>query len=1308
MKTGFKILLIGLMIIGMSCGVAAAAAPTFNDGGVTPGNGEIGQDFTFTANFSDADNDSISVNITIDGIDYEMNESNSGDTNYSDGKDFYFDFTPGTTHDSSVANASHPYNFSATAAGDTTGPSGGGTFEILNTKPSLINQGVSSTSGNNSTNFDFTVTFTDANNDSAAYVNVTINGTEYGMNESNSGDDTTIDGKDYEFNKSGSFFGLGIFDYFFTASDGTDTADPTSTESFTVNNAPQLDGSVSPSTGSPTTTFYFNATYTDLDNQTPSTIQVYINSTHDMDYINGTHDMDPVDTGDTDYTDGKNYTYNMSGFPEDTYSYHFEASDGTETVTYTNTPDTFDSAVSNHEPTIDGKAEYETGSNIVGSKIYFNATYKDQDNNESDYVRVVIKGDTHNMSKVSSNNPEDGVDYSYNTTSLGEGNYTYQFFASDGTFEANSSEKTVTIQSSTYYWGNRIWEEGNQSTTYTWNGRSFSGFYYDLDTGDTSESMTITIDVDGREIEENALLYSTVPISKEFEYNGWDNYQIIGFMAERYFAGYKNTSTSIVDSDLSLMSDGILSKVLLDTDDDESIYSGSSLALEEGYNLNIQQVDVNGDSVWISLTQDGDEVDDAILSSGDTYVYEKDLGGVDDVPVIAVHIEDVFSGTETNAVFIDGIFQISDDYVEIDEGDEYGEMTISNVGKTEIEMKNEDGSIDLDEGDIIDIMGKLKFIVADDNDVLRFAPFVDMSEPGTYELRGTIAEDQGFTWTPLNFEGFYYDIDEGLSSESLTVEYDGRSIDEGNLTYKAEPVPVDFEYNNWGKYNVIGFMAEKYFAGYDDSEFGGEIYDSDLMSSGQLSKVLIDDDDEKSVYTGSSLILEEGYALNIQEIDVNGERVMVELTRDGDDVESGIISSNDEYVYEKDVGDEDDVPIIVVHFNEVFSGTETSAVFVEGIFQISEDYEEVEDGDTFGEMEVTGTSPITLKNEDSIDLDEDSTIDIMGEIKFKVADDSSNVRYYPFVEVETEPDESLDIDIEPTTVVEGEEITFTVTSRGASIRDASILIDDEKVGTTSDEGVFEYDTGDAGTFTATAEKEGYVSSKGSFEVISPEDESKKISIEVSPEEVFEGTPITISVVKAIGSEPLEDAEVFFDGTSLGETDEDGTITYNPKEPGTHKLEAKVDGYLDAELNIKVNELAANFEFSNLRIDPLPATAGEEFTVMLESTNTGNAEGSYTVELSINDNVTDSQEITLGQNNSTTVEFTSTAGEPGTYLVKAGGLSTTMDVEEGTSIVWYALGGLILAVGGGAAYVFATGGTAKFAEIAESLRSMLGR
>ncbi|ATU08847.1 S-layer protein domain-containing protein [Methanohalophilus portucalensis] len=666
-------------------------------------------------------------------------------------------------------------------------------------------------------------------------------------------------------------------------------------------------------------------------------------------------------------------------------------------------------------------------------------------------------------------------------------NYYYSVYAYNRTFPdlvANTSIGTLVTKASSYNFGNYVWDENaDQSTTYTWDGRSFSGFYYDLETGDTSESMTTTIDVGGHEIEEDNLLYRTESITKEFEFNGWDEYQIIGFMAEKYFAGFENTDTSIIDYDLSLISEGILTKVLIDTDDDESVYSESSLILEEGYSINIEKINVSGDRVWINLSKNGVEVDNSSLSSEDTFVYKKDFGSVVDIPIITIHVDDIFSGTETNAVFIDGIFQISEDYVKIDEGDKYGEMEIDDVTSSKIEMSNED-DIDLGEGDIIDIMGKLKFIVADD-DVLRFAPFVDISEPGAYEQRGTIAENQGSTWTPLNFEGFYYDIDEGLLSESLYVGYDGRSIDEGNLTYEATPISVAFEYANWGDYEVIGFMSEKYFAGYEDSEFGGETYDLNLMSNGHFSEVLIDDGDEKSVYTGSSLILEEGYSLEIQEVDVNGERAMIELTHNGNEVDSTIISSNDEYVYEKDIGDTDDLPLIVIHFAEIYSGTENHAVFIDGIFQISEDYMNIQDGDNFGVMTVESIAEsVILENEDDVDLDEGEIIDIMGKIKFKVADDNDNIRYYPFVEVETKPDESLDIDVEPSTIVEGEEIVFMVTSRGAAIKNASILIDNEEIGTTSEKGDFEYRADDVGKFTVTAEKANYESAEGNFEVLS--------------------------------------------------------------------------------------------------------------------------------------------------------------------------------------------------------------------------------
>ncbi|MEA1984486.1 MAG: S-layer protein domain-containing protein [Euryarchaeota archaeon] len=886
--------------------------------------------------------------------------------------------------------------------------------------------------------------------------------------------------------------------------------------------------------------------------------------------------------------------------------------------------------------------------------------------------------------------------FSYTNTTASVGSYNVTAVASNvnGTVQ---NEWTWDVHSNTYYSGNRIWDANeDMSLDYTWDGRSYSGFHYDLESGMTSENMTIHLDHNSdRNINDGDLVYSTEPIETDFEYDDWGSYQVIGFMAQKYFAGYNAKTIDVSDGKtISLMSDGQLCEVLIDDDEDSydgqtSIYAGSALILEEGYALNIVQLDVNGDKVFVTLTKDGSEVDATILSSDSTYVYEKDLGSVDDVPIIAVHFDEIFSGTETSAVFVDGIFQISDEYTEVEDGDNYGVMEVDNVNANKIEMSNDD-SIDLDEGDIITIMGKLKFVVADDPSTLRFAPFVDMSDPGTYELRGTIAEDESLTWTPLNFEGFYYDIDEGIMSESLAFTYDGDdTINVGNLVYTATPVTNDFEYDAWNSYQVIGFMAEKYFAGYTNSN--GWDDNIDLISGGQLSKVLIDSGEDTSIYSGQSLILEEGYALNIVEVDQDGSKVFVELTKDGDKIESGIISTNDNFVYDIDLGDEDDVPIIVVHFNEIFRGTETNAVFVEGIFQISDEYTEVEDGDNYGEMEVTSTSGgITMKNDDTIELDEGETIEIMGEIMFKVADDSSNVRYYPFVEVETAPDESLDLDFD-TTITEGDSLTISVTSRGMSVGDVTVKSEGETVGTTSDAGTVTYTPDDAGIFTITAEKEGYTSGEGELEVISPDDEERKISIEVSPEEVYEGNSIAITVVKSIGGDLIEGADVTFDGTPLGTTSGDGTLTYTVTEPGMHKLVATAEGYLDTELNFEVMAMEAEFQFSDLVISPLEVKTGKDVTITLDALNIGNAEGSYNVDLLINDHVTDSEQITLGVNNSTTVQFTHTAGEPGTYLVKVSGMTGTVVVVEGLGIVLYILGGAGLLAAGGAAYLFTAGG-----------------
>ncbi len=623
-------------------------------------------------------------------------------------------------------------------------------------------------------------------------------------------------------------------------------------------------------------------------------------------------------------------------------------------------------------------------------------------------------------------------------------------------------------------------------------------------------------------------------------------------------------------------------------------------------------------------------------------------------------------------------------------------------------MEN-DNSFTLSRGNTIDIMGKIKFLVADSG-TIRFAPFVDMTEPGTYELRGTVAENEDYKWTPLNFEGFYYNMDDGKGTESLeVVSRTGTTIAADGLVYKAVPTAVSFEHGAWKTYDVVGFMAENYFAGYPSTT---TFVDStvSMISNGQLSKVLINEDKSRAIHSGAGLILDEGYVLNIIEVDRDGNKVAVSLSKDGSEVEGiSIVTADDTYVYEKDLGSSDDVPIIAVHFDQIFQARETSAIFVDGIFQISDQYITVKDGDTYGKMEVTSTSgSIVMKNDDSISLTRGKSIPIMGDILFKVAD-SGTVRYYPYVEISTAPLDSLDISM-PTSVKQGDYVSIIVTSRGATVSDVAVKFDDDNVGKTSAEGTISYKPALSGTYTVTAEKDGYVSASGQVEVISPLDETKKMSIEVSPDVVYEGNQLTISTIKSIGGEAIEGVDVTYDGKSLGTTSSDGTISYTVKEPGMHKLTATKTGYLDAELNLEVLALEAKFEFSNLVVSPLEVKIGKDVTITLDASNTGKAEGEYNVDLMINGNLTESRTVTLAVDESTTIEFTVAKDEPGTYLVEANGLSGTFEVlEKSGGVAIYVLGilGVFAAVAVG--YMFTAGGwtvemvTAKVAEFIESVR-----
>lgn len=871
------------------------------------------------------------------------------------------------------------------------------------------------------------------------------------------------------------------------------------------------------------------------------------------------------------------------------------------------------------------------------------------------------------------------------------GNYNITAKASiDG---ANVSKTwTWKVHPKNYFTGDRIWDENaKQSKKYTWDAKSFSGFFYDLNTGFSSETMTIT-DI-SRTIGSGKLVYRTAPVSSDFEYTAWGKYQVIGFMAEKYFAGYSSDTKITGVTPVSLMSSGYLSKVLIDNDEKKTIYSGSSFALEEGYRINVVQVDRAGSKVMVTLSKDGKEVDTFVFNEKDKkpLIYERDIGGSDKVPIIIVNFESIFSGAESNAVFIEGIFQISENCVKLEGGTKYDKMKVSGFSDTYIEMEN-DGSLSLSKGKTIPIMGKIKFIVADDN-TLRFAPFVDMSAPGKYELRGTVAEgNELLIWTPLNFEGFYYDINEGLRTEKLELKsINGRTIAKGQLIYTSSPAEVAFEHTDWGKYKVVGFMAKKYFAGYPANVFGKTKGGVDIISSGLLSKVLIDDDDRKSVYSGSSIVLEEGYRLNIDQVDKKGEQVLVSLTKNGKNVETTAVRGQNTYIYETKLGDSDKVPIIAVYFDNIFTGSESTAVFVRGIFQISEDCLKIEDGKTFGKMEITGTGGnITMANKESITLSKDKSVTVMGDIGFKAAD-SNTVRYYPFVEVTTAPAQSLSVKADSAIVTKGTKVTITVTSRGGAIGDATVKAGSSTIGTTDNEGRIVYTSSAIGKITIAASKDGYSSGSAEIEVISPDDDTRKMIIECSPKDVFEGSQVNLTVLSAIGGKPIEGAVVSVNGKTIGATSTSGTVVHTMTGHGVYKVTAVKTGMIDATLDLNVKEVAARFEFTNLVISPLDVRQGKAATITVDVKNTGTAEGICKAELLVNDTVVANQTVTLGVGKTEKLTFKHTEKEPGTYIAKVGGLSASYEVFKSSSAIWYVLGAIVVLAGAGLAYLFTAGG-----------------
>ncbi|MCM1986886.1 NosD domain-containing protein [Methanococcoides seepicolus] len=227
-----------------------------------------------------------------------------------------------------------------------------------------------------------------------------------------------------------------------------------------------------------------------------------------------------------------------------------------------------------------------------------------------------------------------------------------------------------------------------------------------------------------------------------------------------------------------------------------------------------------------------------------------------------------------------------------------------------------------------------------------------------------------------NFAGF-------IQGESLRIYGGdfvlGRTIQEEGLVYETRIEQAEYESSAWEgeTYPIMGFFGNEYVPLKDNPD--------------KIATLLIDNDEEHTFNVGEVLYLGSGYALVFKQVDVEGDKVWMEFSKDGEFIDDHVITVPPEgatWVFDTDVAYEEDVEIMRVHVTTL--DLNNNSVVIKGLWLIDADNVlEIDNGDEFGVFEVWSTSTgggLTLKNGDSIFLTRDSMQEIAEDLMFKVVD----------------------------------------------------------------------------------------------------------------------------------------------------------------------------------------------------------------------------------------------------------------------------------------------------------------------------------
>jgi len=591
-----------------------------------------------------------------------------------------------------------------------------------------------------------------------------------------------------------------------------------------------------------------------------------------------------------------------------------------------------------------------------------------------------------------------------------------------------------------------------------WRADDFGWFYYDLDEDLGGEMLQI--DLDGKTAEKGHIEYSSEVWTEQFQYKPWGSFQRVAFFGKPYFAGYPDSSFT---EEVSSLEKGELREVLMDDDLTQTLSLNKTLTLQQGYVLVAQEISEKKGSVNFLLFKDGLPVNSSVVSIGESFVYK-----IDDLPVILVHLTNAMLGAGEGLAEVEGVFQISDEpNIRLFEGAMIGEMKLTDFSQFDIVLEN-NRTINLKRDSVISLIQGLEVVVMDFPEPVYY-PVGWIYDYGVHEIRGPTFNSSSAVpvrlgdynssvtakWNAENYSGFYFDPDDAvlralfgaLVGETLVIHSiedrrimppsqpkvyrENKTVLQTGLQYTSLRQPKEFEYKPWGYFFTINLFGLPWFAGYDSS-FKETKSSKNLIENEYLGRVLIDMELQGNISTGN-YTLEEGYEMRIR--DVSDDSIFIQLFKEGQLVDSSVVESNTTYEYKKDLENVKDMPIIRLHFGNVFYDGNYGSAEIDGIFQISDNVFPMELGSGFGEMELVDLEPerLIFVNPDSISLNKDSNVNIGPGMDIRVANNDT-LRYYLYTQKYVVPSPEPPLINSQKNVLPSQSANFSMIVRAAEIR----------------------------------------------------------------------------------------------------------------------------------------------------------------------------------------------------------------------------------------------------------------------------------